>query len=79
MWNRIVDAKTDLALGFGDYVQAHRNIEDNTLEPRTDGAIALYPTGNLEDTWAFFNLNTNRVVTRTTGLVCHSTRVLSSI
>jgi hypothetical protein len=64
MWNRIVDAKTDLALGFGDYVQAHRNIEDNTLEPRTDKAIALYPTGNLEGTLAFFNLNTNRVVKR---------------
>jgi hypothetical protein len=64
MWNRIVDAKTDLALGFGDYVQAHRNLEDNSMEPRTDGALALYPVGNLEGTWAFYNLNTNRVIKR---------------
>jgi hypothetical protein len=62
LWNRVVNAKTDLALGFGDYVQAHRNLEDNIMNPRTDGAIALYPLGNLEGTWAFFNLNTNRVI-----------------
>jgi hypothetical protein len=64
MWNRVINAKTDLALGFGDYVQAHRNVEDNTMNPRTDGVIALYPLGNLEGTWAFFNLNTNRVIKR---------------
>jgi hypothetical protein len=64
IWNWIVGAKTDLAVGFRDYVQAHRNLEDNTLEPRTDGVIALYPTRYLEGTWAFFNLNTNRVVNR---------------
>jgi hypothetical protein len=52
MWNRVVDAKTDLALGFEDYVQTHRNVEYNSLEPRTDGPIALYPIENLEGTWA---------------------------
>jgi hypothetical protein len=46
------------------YVQAHRNEEDNSMSPCTDGAIALYPIGNLEGTWAFYNLNTNRVVKR---------------
>jgi hypothetical protein len=39
-------------------------VEDISLEPRTNGAIALYPIRNLEGTWAFFNLNTNRVVKR---------------
>jgi hypothetical protein len=39
-------------------------VEDNSLEPRTDRAIALYAIRNLEGTWAFFNLNTNRVVKR---------------
>jgi hypothetical protein len=64
LFNRVVDAKTDAALGFGDYVQAHRNVEDNSMEPRTDGVIALYPIGNLEGTWAFYNLNTGRVIRR---------------
>jgi hypothetical protein len=35
------------------------------MSPRTDGAIALYPIGKLEGTWAFYNFNTNRVIKRT--------------
>jgi hypothetical protein len=64
LWNRIINAKTDLALVFGDYVQVHRNEEDNSMSPRTDTAIALYPIDNVEGTWAFYNLNTNRVIKR---------------
>jgi hypothetical protein len=64
LWNRVVNAKTDLALGFGEYVQAQRNEEGYSMSPRTDGAIALYPIGNREGTWAFYNLNTNRVIKR---------------
>jgi hypothetical protein len=67
LFGRKIDFRKDLALSFGDYVQAHRN-DPSTLNnariPRTDGAIALYPTGNLEGSWYFFNLNTNAIIKR---------------
>jgi hypothetical protein len=37
------------------------------MNPRTDGAIALNPLGNLKGTWAFLNLNINRVIKRNRG------------
>jgi hypothetical protein len=64
---RKIDYKKDLALSFGDYLQAHRNDPatlNNARVPRTDGAVALYPTGKLEGSWYFFNLNTKAVVKR---------------
>ena len=40
------DAKTALRIAFGVYVQVVEPEMDNSLKPRTKGAIALYPTGN---------------------------------
>jgi hypothetical protein len=34
--------------GFGDYVQVHADVVDNSLKTRTQGAIALMSAGNLK-------------------------------
>ena len=48
-------------LHFGDYVQVHqeKRITNNT-EPRSVGAIALYPSGNAQQTWHFMSLHTGK-------------------
>ena len=63
---RKTNYKRDLCLPFGDYVQVHReNIVKNAVDvPRTEGAIALLPTGSLEGSCKFYILRTDRVVTR---------------
>ena len=63
---RGLDFKRDLRTGFGDYVQLQipRN-NTNGMKARTEGAIALLPTGNLqEDSTKFYLLNSDRTVTR---------------
>ena len=61
---RKIDFRRHLKASFGDYVQAHRNKLDNTMNTRTDGGIALYDTGNVEGTWYIFNLATNELIRR---------------
>jgi hypothetical protein len=50
-------------LEFGEYCQTHDQ-HDNTMNPRTVGAIALCPTGNEQGTYLFLNLNTGKIITR---------------
>ena len=59
------NAKTELRIGFGDYVQTSEPYTDNSLKMRTRGAIALYPTGNDEGSVKFFDLATQSIITRT--------------
>jgi hypothetical protein len=63
---RKVDYKRDVRIGFGEYVQAiNPNIVPrNSMAPRTDGAIALMPTGNMQGSVKFYSLSTNRIITR---------------
>ena len=51
-------------LHFGAYAQVHkdRNVT-NTLEERTQGAISLGPTGNLQGTYNFFLLRSGKKIT----------------
>jgi hypothetical protein len=51
LYGRKVDVDKELKHGFGDYVQVHTATLDNTMQPRTSGAIALMSTGNLEGLW----------------------------
>ena len=51
-------------LEFGEYVQVHEK-SDNTMRPRTVGAIALRPTGNEEGSYYFMSLETGRRLNRT--------------
>jgi len=54
-----LDFNKHCVLEFGEYVQTHE-ISDNTMRPRTIGAIALRPTGNAQGGYYFMSLNTGR-------------------
>ena len=61
---RKLDFHRDLRVGFGDYVQVHaQNIKKNSMAPRTVGAIALLPMGNLQGSVRFISLQSLRVIT----------------
>jgi hypothetical protein len=52
-------------LAFGDYVQAKTpNILSNSMTARTEGCIALGPSGNSQGGWRFLNLSSNHIVIR---------------
>ena len=61
---RKIDAARDLRVQFGDYVQATASNTDNTMRSRTQGCIALLPTGNLTGSVKMWCLATNATVTR---------------
>ena len=50
-------------LEFGEYVQTHEE-HDNSLNPRTIGALALRPTGNVQGGYFFLSLTTGKVINR---------------
>ena len=50
-------------LEYGEYVQTHEE-HDNSLAPRTVGAIAMRPTGNLQGSYVFYSLRTGRKIVR---------------
>ena len=55
--------KEIIQLSFGDYVHVHTTNEvSNTMDTRTIPAIALYPSGNLQQGWKFMSLHTGRVI-----------------
>jgi hypothetical protein len=63
------NAKTDLRIAFGDYVQTREPTTDNSMKMRTRGAIALYPLGNDQGSVKFFDLTTKKIITRTSWTV----------
>ena len=57
--------KRDLRFEFGSYIQARTpRVVSNSMQPRTEGDIALLSTGNVEGTIWCYNLATDRVVQR---------------
>ena len=58
-----IDFSKHCRIEFGAYAQVHEE-HDNSLAPRTVGAIALRPTGNNYGSYYFFNLNTGRLLNR---------------
>eukprot|EP01040_Poterioochromonas_malhamensis_P013796 gene13796-15214_t len=64
---RKINYKRDLRFGFGDYCQIETPsvINKNSVRiPRTEGAIAVCPTGNLQGSVIFYLLSTGKFVTR---------------
>jgi hypothetical protein len=57
-----VDFKNLMKAKFGDYAQVFTDTKNDMTE-RTVGAIALYPTGNLQCSWYFMNLATGKRIT----------------
>jgi len=51
------------ALELGSYAQIHEE-HDNSMTARTSGAIALRPTGNIQGSHYFLNINSGRRVAR---------------
>ena len=50
-------------LQFGEYIQVHES-HDNSMLPRTTGAIALRPTGNVQGGYYFLSLTTGKRLSR---------------
>jgi Reverse transcriptase (RNA-dependent DNA polymerase)/Zinc knuckle len=58
-----IDFVKHVRLEFGSYVQVHED-HDNSMTPRTTGAIALRPTGNVQGGYYFYSLTTGRRINR---------------
>ena len=69
LWNRRINVDKELRHGFGDYVQVHNNVVDNSMYERTAGAIALMPSGNLEGSWFYYLLHNGKVIKRNKATV----------
>ena len=59
-----IDYATHCKIEFGAYVQTHEP-HDNSMLPRTTGAIALRPTGNAQGGRYFYSLTTDKRLHRT--------------
>ena len=66
---RNLDVDKEIKHGFGDYVQVHNDVIDNSTKLRTAGAIALMSSGNLEGSWYYMLLANERIVKRTKATV----------
>ena len=62
---RKIDVDKEIKHGFGDYIQVHNDVIDNSTKPRTTGAIALMSSGNLEGSWFYMLLTNEHIVKRT--------------
>ena len=58
-----VDYAKHCQLEFGTYAQVHES-HDNSMIPRTAGALALRPTGNIQGGHYFYSLTTGRRISR---------------
>jgi hypothetical protein len=58
-----VDFNRHCKYEFGQYVQTHEQ-HDNSMAPRTIGALAMRPTGNAQGNYFFFSLSTGRIINR---------------
>ena len=60
-----IDYNKHCQLEYGAYVQMHEE-HDNSIRPRTTGAIALRPMNNIQGGWYFMSLGTGRKLQRYT-------------
>ena len=58
-----IDYTKHCRLQFGKYAQVHKS-QDNIMEERTTGAIALRSTGNTQEAYFFMSLRTGRRLNR---------------
>ena len=65
MTGKALDWNKSCKLHLGAYVQVHDNMKvTKTLEERTQGAIYLGTTGNIQGTYNFFSLRSGKNITR---------------
>ena len=58
-----IDYKRHCRFQFGEYAQTHEE-HNNSMNPRTIGAIALRPVGNGQGSFYFMSITTGRVLNR---------------
>ena len=58
-----IDYNLHCKLECGSYVQTHED-HNNNMAPRTIGALALRPTGNVQGGFYFYNLTTGCIISR---------------
>jgi hypothetical protein len=58
-----LDYQKHCQLEFGEYIQTHE-ATDNSMAPRTVGALALRPSGNAQGGHLFYSLSTGKVLHR---------------
>ena len=61
---RKIDYKRDCRVGFGEYYEITDRTADNSMRPRTEAAISVFPTGNVSGSVRFFTLASHSFVTR---------------
>jgi hypothetical protein len=64
---RKVDFKRDVRFSFGEYAKVlmtDTSMIKNSLTPRTEGAIALLPIGNLQESTKFYILRSKAIATK---------------
>eukprot|EP00957_Ditylum_brightwellii_P136668 10422235-Ditylum_brightwellii.AAC.3 len=66
MTGATVDFNKHCSLEYGTFVHTHES-HTNDMAPRTVGAIALRPTGNLQGGYFFFSLSSGRRINRKNG------------
>jgi len=73
---RRVNYKKEFALKSGDYVEARDpNVVSNSMEPRNQACIALFPTASINGSWKMLNIETKKIVSRSVfkkPLITHS-------
>ena len=60
-----IDFHKHCQLEYGGYVQTHEE-HNNSMKPRTTGAIALRPMNNIQGGWYFMSLSSGRKIQRYT-------------
>jgi hypothetical protein len=58
-----VDYNRHCKYEFGQYIQSHEQ-HNNSMAPRTIGALAMRPMGNAQGNYYFFSLSTGRIINR---------------
>jgi hypothetical protein len=59
-----LDYHKHCTLQYGEYVHTHEKGTNSTAIPRTIGAIAMRPTGNIQGGFWFYSLKTGRLINR---------------
>jgi len=65
-YGRKLDYNKDLAISFGEFVQAYNpnNGQLNSLKERTEDGLALFPSGDIAGSIYVFNIATRKIVLR---------------
>jgi hypothetical protein len=62
MYNRPINAAIDCNLEFGAYYQISNRLMDNSMMPRTIGAIGIAHSGNGTGTCRFYALHNGAII-----------------